>query len=69
MVQFELDMAKKYNLMITESNSQIVHDGTESRNEVIFKVSCDNRNFNIDAFKDVLESRTKAINIQILNHH
>ena len=64
-----IELAKKYDVVIAESNTQIVRDGTGSIIEVVFNVFSNNKHFMVDDFTKELEEKTNAINIQILNRH
>lgn len=65
-----LAVAKEYNCNVTDISTQIVQDGERSFLEVIFKLSSeDNTNIPIPTIVNELENRTKAISIQVLNHH
>ena len=56
--------------MLFRSTSQIVKDGGGSKIEVTFKLSPETaKEIDIDKVVEDLSDKTKAVSIQVFNHH
>lgn len=65
-----LDTAKAFQYSVNDLSSQIINDGNRSHIELTFKISSESKEeINVASFVKALEERTKAVNIQVLNHH
>ena len=64
-----LAVAKENECAVADVTTSIVKDGNQNCIEVVFKLSKEEGDIPVDAVIADLEKRTKAINIQVLNHH
>lgn len=66
-----LDIANEHGCTVNDVNSQIIKDGSEPRIEMTFKLSTEDKKIKLDLLNIVkeLEERTKALSVQVLNHH
>lgn len=64
-----LAVAKDNGCAVADVNTSIVKDGNENCIEVVFKLSKEEGEIPTTEIITELEKRTKAINIQVLNHH
>lgn len=65
-----LNNAKKFECKIMDLASQIISDGKEEKTELICKIIPNDKNkFDLNNFVCIIEKETKALSIEVLNHH
>lgn len=66
-----LSIAKQYNVVVSDINTQMIQDGDEEKIQVIFRLSGgDNHEFvDTTGFVNEVKVKTKPIDIKVVNHH
>lgn len=67
-----LAVAKQYNVMVGDVNSQIIKDGEEGKIQIVFRLSGENNalvDLDTTGFCNELKAKTNAIDIKVINHH